>query len=115
PNSTYTFAFDFVIGKLYANSLLASLNSRKSLRRRDFKSNNWTFPEFSTVLHVVSSAVDDGANAAWNESLRSVSRISCCRIRLISLYLYRELVPTVPGQFVATSIIGIEEPQRPAW
>ncbi|KAL4268778.1 DUF6534 domain-containing protein [Pleurotus pulmonarius] len=31
PHSLYYFAFDFVIGKLYVNSLLAALNSRKSL------------------------------------------------------------------------------------
>jgi len=32
PNSFYSFAFDFIIGKLYANSFLATLNSRRSLR-----------------------------------------------------------------------------------
>ncbi|KAG7451139.1 uncharacterized protein BT62DRAFT_1071734 [Guyanagaster necrorhizus] len=32
PNSFYSFAIDFVIGKLWSNSLLASLNSRRSLR-----------------------------------------------------------------------------------
>ncbi|KAJ8692916.1 hypothetical protein PTI98_010182 [Pleurotus ostreatus] len=31
PHSLYYFAFDFIIGKLYVNSLLAALNSRKSL------------------------------------------------------------------------------------
>ncbi|GLB40208.1 hypothetical protein LshimejAT787_0800790 [Lyophyllum shimeji] len=31
PHSFYSFAFDFIIGKLYANSFLATLNSRKSL------------------------------------------------------------------------------------
>ncbi|KAJ8072538.1 hypothetical protein PM082_016097 [Marasmius tenuissimus] len=34
PHSLYAFAFDFIIGKLYANSLLAHLNSRKSLAKR---------------------------------------------------------------------------------
>ncbi|KAK7454651.1 hypothetical protein VKT23_011404 [Stygiomarasmius scandens] len=32
PGSLFAFAFDFVIGKLYANSLLASLNSRRHLQ-----------------------------------------------------------------------------------
>ncbi|KAK0223220.1 hypothetical protein IW262DRAFT_1544646 [Armillaria fumosa] len=32
PTSFYSFAIDFVIGKLWSNSLLASLNSRRSLR-----------------------------------------------------------------------------------
>ncbi|KAK0500465.1 hypothetical protein EDD18DRAFT_829397 [Armillaria luteobubalina] len=32
PTSFYSFAVDFVIGKLWSNSLLASLNSRRSLR-----------------------------------------------------------------------------------
>ncbi|KIY43862.1 hypothetical protein FISHEDRAFT_77786 [Fistulina hepatica ATCC 64428] len=31
-NTFYSFAFDFAIGKLYANSFLASLNSREALR-----------------------------------------------------------------------------------
>ncbi|KII89955.1 hypothetical protein PLICRDRAFT_40137 [Plicaturopsis crispa FD-325 SS-3] len=34
PNSFYTLAIDFIIGKLYANSLLATLNSRTSLRQK---------------------------------------------------------------------------------
>ncbi|KAF9565216.1 hypothetical protein CPC08DRAFT_201191 [Agrocybe pediades] len=32
PNTFYSFAIDFVIGKLYANSLLAVLNARANLR-----------------------------------------------------------------------------------
>jgi len=32
PNSLLSFAIDFIIGKLYANSLLAALNSRQSMR-----------------------------------------------------------------------------------
>ncbi|KAJ8580092.1 hypothetical protein M405DRAFT_886256 [Rhizopogon salebrosus TDB-379] len=34
PNSLWFIAIDFVIGKLYANSFLASLNSRSALRGR---------------------------------------------------------------------------------
>ncbi|KAG6837375.1 hypothetical protein H0H93_010533 [Arthromyces matolae] len=36
PNSFYSFAFDFIIGKLYANSLLATLNSRSALRSKEY-------------------------------------------------------------------------------
>lgn len=32
PNSLWFIAIDFVIGKLYANSLLATLNTRNALR-----------------------------------------------------------------------------------
>ncbi|KAH7911463.1 hypothetical protein BJ138DRAFT_1113182 [Hygrophoropsis aurantiaca] len=38
PHSLWFLAIDFVIGKLYANSLLASLNSRSSLRGRGLES-----------------------------------------------------------------------------
>lgn len=37
PNSMWYIALDFVMGKLYANSFLASLNSRNSLRRHEFQ------------------------------------------------------------------------------
>jgi len=33
PNSFYTFGIDFIIGKLYANSFLATLNSRQAMSR----------------------------------------------------------------------------------
>ncbi|OJA08710.1 hypothetical protein AZE42_08887, partial [Rhizopogon vesiculosus] len=40
PNSLWFMAIDFVIGKLYTNSFLASLNSRNSLRERSLHSRN---------------------------------------------------------------------------
>ncbi|KIM59515.1 hypothetical protein SCLCIDRAFT_993008 [Scleroderma citrinum Foug A] len=40
PNSLWFLAIDFVIGKLYANSFLASLNSRGSLRDRELQRND---------------------------------------------------------------------------
>lgn len=94
----YSFAFDFVIGKrtsssfscrisllnislyycyilpvpVYANSLLASLNSRRSLQRHNYEDRR-TSTQFSTVLHVMSSAMETGYRVAQEESLRSVS------------------------------------------
>ncbi|KAF9069248.1 hypothetical protein BDP27DRAFT_1421219 [Rhodocollybia butyracea] len=55
PNSMYAFAFDFIIGKLYVNSLLASLNSRKSLRRKKSPGVGSTrsSTRFSTVLYTM--------------------------------------------------------------
>ncbi|KAG0701645.1 hypothetical protein DFH29DRAFT_1000054 [Suillus ampliporus] len=47
PKSLWFLAIDFVIGKLYANSLLASLNSRSALRGRTRHSQN-----DSTSFHV---------------------------------------------------------------
>ncbi|SJL09650.1 uncharacterized protein ARMOST_13031 [Armillaria ostoyae] len=57
PTSFYSFAIDFVIGKLWSNSLLASLNSRRSLRdtfnRKDSGTMSTGFrvasPELSTA------------------------------------------------------------------
>ncbi|KAG6336251.1 hypothetical protein ID866_2828, partial [Astraeus odoratus] len=40
PDSLWFLAVDFVIGKLYANSFLASLNSRGSLRDRERQRND---------------------------------------------------------------------------
>ncbi|KAJ3856117.1 hypothetical protein EV368DRAFT_79029 [Lentinula lateritia] len=71
PNSMYSFAFDFVIGKLYANSLLASLNSRRSLQRHNYEDRR-TSTQFSTVLHVMSSAMETDHRVAQEESLRSM-------------------------------------------
>jgi len=50
PNSFYSLAIDFVIGKLYANSLLAVLNSRVALgsNSRDVSGST----EISTSFHV---------------------------------------------------------------
>ncbi|KAF8905054.1 hypothetical protein CPB84DRAFT_1823402, partial [Gymnopilus junonius] len=56
PNTLYSFAMDFVIGKLYANSLLAVLNSRAVLRvpsRADLSST-----ELSTRFHVASAVTN---------------------------------------------------------
>ncbi|KAK0469781.1 uncharacterized protein EV420DRAFT_1634201 [Desarmillaria tabescens] len=57
PTSFYSFAIDFVIGKLWSNSLLASLNSRRALRdtfnRKDSRSTSTSFrigsPGFGTT------------------------------------------------------------------
>ncbi|KAF9267699.1 hypothetical protein L218DRAFT_641497 [Marasmius fiardii PR-910] len=49
PHSLYAFAFDFVIGKLYANSLLAHLNSRKSLVKRNNSRGTFTSTSFAVA------------------------------------------------------------------
>jgi len=56
PNSSYFLAIDFLIGKLYANSLLASLNSRESLRGRGMQENETT--EASTSFRMASTPID---------------------------------------------------------
>jgi len=50
PNSFYSLAIDFVIGKLYANSLLAVLNSRLALGSNSQDVSHST--ELSTSFHV---------------------------------------------------------------
>ncbi|KAF8962751.1 hypothetical protein BDZ97DRAFT_1091787 [Flammula alnicola] len=60
PNSFYSFAIDFVIGKLYANSLLAVLNARAKLRsdlREDFSST-----EMSTRFNITSAVANHQTN-----------------------------------------------------
>ncbi|PPQ65279.1 hypothetical protein CVT26_000239 [Gymnopilus dilepis] len=56
PDTFYSFAMDFIIGKLYANSLLAVLNSRAVLRApsRDDMSST----ELSTRFHVASAVAN---------------------------------------------------------
>ncbi|PPQ66561.1 hypothetical protein CVT24_007126 [Panaeolus cyanescens] len=55
PNSFYSVAIDFVIGKLYANSLLAVLNSRATIRHNPEARSEST--ELSTSFNMA-SAVD---------------------------------------------------------
>jgi len=50
PNSFYSLAIDFVVGKLYANSLLAVLNSRVALGSNSRNVSDTT--ELSTSFHV---------------------------------------------------------------
>ncbi|KAF9048724.1 hypothetical protein BJ165DRAFT_1462135 [Panaeolus papilionaceus] len=53
PNSFYSVAIDFVIGKLYANSLLAVLNSRATIRHNPEARSEST--EMSTSFNVTSA------------------------------------------------------------
>ncbi|KAF8896402.1 hypothetical protein BD779DRAFT_583570 [Infundibulicybe gibba] len=57
PHSFYSFAIDFIIGKLYANSLLATLNSRQSLRR---KTSEESSDGISTSFNIASVATGPG-------------------------------------------------------
>ncbi|KAF8149844.1 hypothetical protein B0H34DRAFT_163708 [Crassisporium funariophilum] len=54
PNSFYSIAIDFVIGKLYANSLLAVLNSRATLRSSNSRG-EFDSTELSTRFHIASA------------------------------------------------------------
>ncbi|KAF8992835.1 hypothetical protein BDQ17DRAFT_187197 [Cyathus striatus] len=61
PNSFYSFAIDFVIGKLYANSLLAALNARKSLGNENERRNDSRSTELSTSFQLASAVADSEA------------------------------------------------------
>lgn len=68
PNSFYSFAIDFVIGKLYANSLLAVLNSRSRAEpRHDYGST-----EMSTRFNI-SSAVANHQTSLFQVRTRDSS------------------------------------------
>jgi len=56
PDTFYSFAMDFIIGKLYANSLLAVLNSRAILRASSGADLSST--ELSTRFHVASAVAN---------------------------------------------------------
>ncbi|KAL9714124.1 hypothetical protein Ac2012v2_002432 [Leucoagaricus gongylophorus] len=56
PNPFYTFSIDFVIGKLYANSLLAALNSRGSIRTTLVESDS---NEMSTNFFAIGAEAED--------------------------------------------------------
>ncbi|OAX32253.1 hypothetical protein K503DRAFT_870249 [Rhizopogon vinicolor AM-OR11-026] len=49
PSNLWFFGIDFVIGKLYANSFLASLNSRSSLRERSLRRNDTTSVRINAI------------------------------------------------------------------
>ncbi|KAF9046957.1 hypothetical protein BDZ89DRAFT_67132 [Hymenopellis radicata] len=59
PDSFYSFAIDFVIGKLWANSLLASLNSRRSLRDRSKKGSGTSSGDISTAFRVATRSAQN--------------------------------------------------------
>ncbi|KJA15314.1 hypothetical protein HYPSUDRAFT_72104 [Hypholoma sublateritium FD-334 SS-4] len=59
PNSFYTLALDFVIGKLYANSLLAVLNARADLRPN---ARNDSSTELSTSFNVTPAILNHHAS-----------------------------------------------------
>ncbi|ESK88795.1 hypothetical protein Moror_17129 [Moniliophthora roreri MCA 2997] len=57
-NSLYAFAIDFIIGKLYANSLLAHLNSRRSLSKRGSSRRTFTGTSFDVAApNVISLSI----------------------------------------------------------
>ncbi|PFH52953.1 hypothetical protein AMATHDRAFT_55837 [Amanita thiersii Skay4041] len=60
PQSFYTFAFDFIIGKLYANSLLATLNARRMLQAQEYSVS--ITGELTTDFQMASMATYQGTN-----------------------------------------------------
>lgn len=59
PNTLWFLAVDFVIGKLYANSLLATLNSRQSLKAASGVSEN--------TIHLSDIEFGPGSSRAHSE------------------------------------------------
>ncbi|KAF8920295.1 hypothetical protein CPB85DRAFT_1556995 [Mucidula mucida] len=74
PDSFYSFAIDFVIGKLWANSLLASLNSRRSLRDRPKKSSGTSSGDISTSFRVATRSQQN--STAFEHGQISLVRIN---------------------------------------
>ncbi|KDR76332.1 hypothetical protein GALMADRAFT_247721 [Galerina marginata CBS 339.88] len=58
PNSFYSIAIDFIVGKLYANSLLAVLNSRANLRPQSRAGFSDESTEMSTRFNVTSGVAN---------------------------------------------------------
>ncbi|KIJ64218.1 hypothetical protein HYDPIDRAFT_28656 [Hydnomerulius pinastri MD-312] len=96
PHSLWFLAIDFVIGKLYANSFLASLNSRSSLRGRGLHSDVDSSMRMNTVdlsdlrvspgedsgSHAVNSTdKPKGAHATITNSASTVTRVVNVDIR----------------------------------
>ncbi|KAG2139809.1 uncharacterized protein EDB93DRAFT_1330192 [Suillus bovinus] len=81
PDSLWFIAIDFVIGKLYANSLLASLNSRSALRARSHTHNDSTSFRVNTInlTGLQSSSDNEGT-----QSKTTTSTVSA-RVRVKSI------------------------------
>lgn len=69
PHTLYTFAIDFVLGKLYVNSLLAVLNSRAHVRP---KTDEFGHVEMSTRI-IICPRADDHLNVQVHKEVESRS------------------------------------------
>ncbi|KAG1790446.1 uncharacterized protein HD556DRAFT_729204 [Suillus plorans] len=72
PGSLWFIAIDFVIGKLYANSLLASLNSRSALRGRNHTHNDTSF----RVNTINLTGLQSSSDSAGTQSKMTTSTVS---------------------------------------
>ncbi|KDQ57197.1 hypothetical protein JAAARDRAFT_207512 [Jaapia argillacea MUCL 33604] len=70
PMDFWFLAIDFVIGKLYANSLLATLNTRASVRAKDGDPESGRSDEVSTSFQLASAVRTDNENAFSRNLLR---------------------------------------------
>jgi len=75
PNSFYSLAMDFVIGKLYANSLLAVLNSRATLSLRSNVRETSDSAELSTSFRVTSAVQSHQSNVLSQVRTRESSNV----------------------------------------
>ncbi|EJD04445.1 uncharacterized protein FOMMEDRAFT_107176 [Fomitiporia mediterranea MF3/22] len=82
PGSFYFLAVDFCIGKLYANSLLATLNTRQALRGRGYESDSLSIatpssrsiptPQFGSGLSRRTDPVElSDLRGTWRSNIRS--------------------------------------------
>lgn len=86
PDSLWFIAIDFVIGKLYANSLLASLNSRSALRGRNHTQTDSTSFRINTINLTGLQSSSDGDSNGGTQSKMIASTVSA-----------RARVKSVPG------------------
>ncbi|OAX31643.1 hypothetical protein K503DRAFT_777409 [Rhizopogon vinicolor AM-OR11-026] len=72
PDSLWFIAIDFVIGKLYTNSLLASLNSRNSLRGRSTHIHNESASSRLNTINISGLGPSrEGSNSASTKNKKS--------------------------------------------
>lgn len=76
PGSLWFIAIDFVIGKLYANSLLASLNSRSALRGRNHTHDEGTSFRVNTINLTGLQSSSDRDSTGGTQSKTTASTIS---------------------------------------
>ncbi|KAG1847202.1 hypothetical protein DFJ58DRAFT_798423 [Suillus subalutaceus] len=76
PGSLWFIAIDFVIGKLYANSLLASLNSRSALRGRDHTRDDGTSFRVNTINLTGLQSSSDRDSSGGTQSKTTASTVS---------------------------------------
>ncbi|KXN87274.1 hypothetical protein AN958_09006 [Leucoagaricus sp. SymC.cos] len=90
PENLVFFGLHFVIGKLYANSLLASLNVRRELQDIRWRSENMTHIGHRTSSGVTRSSTYSGFFSRSTESSTMVSKI-------LSIQLYHPPLYINPG------------------